>query len=164
MASSVTIGGHGTRVKGLDKLLRRLKKLPELAKAELAKGLDASADDLVTNIKAIAPVSDLEPHPGALKASVHKTAGRHELSRFVIVDAKDAKGRGYAPHVEFGHMVGKRPSGDGVRKRGKITGDTRAHVRAEPFFYPAIKRRKPAIRSRMSRAGSKAVQASGPSD
>ena len=137
----LTIGGHGTAVKGLDGVLDRLNKIPGVVKVQIAAAVDGAADQLVGDIKAIAPASDLEARAGDLRDSVHKTPGRHELSRLVVVDAKDAHGHGFAPHVEFGHKT----KGGG-------------HAAPEPFFYPSVRRAKPKLRAKVGRAASKALK------
>ena len=103
-------------------------------RAELQKG----ADELVADIQARAPVSELEGHPGELRESVHKEDGRHDLSVVVVEDAGEAEGRGYSRFVEFGHK--KKDGG---------------YVAEVPHFWPAVRenRRKiiAAIRAGMRR-------------
>ena len=73
-------------------------------------------------IRERAPVSELEARPGDLRESVHKAAGRHDLSILVVEDAVDEKGHPYPAHVEYGHKT----------KDG-------GHVAAIPHFWPAVK-------------------------
>jgi len=143
----VTSQGGAGRIQGLDKLLARLDAIPENARKRLAEALDKSADDLVQNMKAIAPVAPkVAPGrpAGELREHIHKAPGRHELSVDVISDAQDAEGRGYAAHVEFGHKFSHG-----------------GHAPPEPSFFPSIRRRKASIRSRLSRATSQAIKESG---
>ena len=97
--------------------------------------LDRGADQMVDAIKAAAPVSELEAHPGDLRESVHKENGRHDLSILVVEDARDAKGDVYPAHVEYGH---KTKSG--------------GHVAAQPHFWPAVKAGRRKIISGIRRA------------
>lgn len=118
-----------TRVLGLDRLKRRLAKLPARMKAEVKAALDKSADELVAFQQRQVPVDD-----GDLRDSIRKQDGRHELE--VIVSAGDEKAF-YAAMVEFGT----------------------SKTVAQPYFfgpYRALRRR---IKSRTSRAVRKAVRA-----
>ena len=143
MASRIRIGGvaPGT-VGGIQQFLEKLATIPDGLVASINADLNAGADELVGRIQEIAPVDAMEAHPGELRDSVHKEAGRHDLSVLVVEDAKDAKGRGYAPHVEYGH---KTPNGK--------------HVAAKPHFWPSVRVSKRQIRSRISRSVSRAVKA-----
>lgn len=106
-------------VRGLQGWLDLLEDMSETLKAEVKTALDANAADLCEGIKSAAPVSEFDTHPGQLKDSVHVIDGRHELQRYVVIDAKDAKGEYYAAHVEFGYLT---PDGK--------------HVPAHPFAFP----------------------------
>ena len=142
-SSAIRIGGVAAgSVQGLQAYQDRLLALPNGLVAAIHADLNAGADELVGRIQEIAPVDALEAHPGELRDSVHKEDGRHDLSVLVVEDAKDAKGHGYAPHVEYGH---KTPNGK--------------HVAAKPHFWPAVRVAKKQIRSRISRSVSKAVKA-----
>jgi hypothetical protein len=148
--ASLVVGGHGTSVKGLDQLIARINRIaPNIRARVMAEGVDPAADDLVENIKMITPTSEMEDHPDHLKESVHKEDGRHELSRLVVVDAKDKQGRPIAPPVEFGHMS-HDVFGHHV--------DVAIHVPPKPFFYPTIRRRKKVLSRMVARAMSKAVK------
>ena len=123
MASAIRIGGvAGGSVAGAAAYQKRLADMPQKIIADTRAALDTGADQLVERIAHIAPVSELEAHPGELRASVHKEDGRHDLSVRVVEDAKDAHGRGYAAHVEYGH---KTPDG--------------SHVAAVPHFWPSVR-------------------------
>lgn len=67
--------------------------------------IDKSADEFVATVQPLIPVSDLDPHPGALQASVRKIEGSSRLAKKVIADAKDDRGREYGGHAELGHMA-----------------------------------------------------------
>ena len=121
--------------------MERIAALDPATIAAIQPALDQSADELVDSIKSIAPVSELEMHPGELRDSTHKEAGSTSLSVNVVVDAKDAKGHGFAPHVEFGHKT----------KDGK-------HVAAVPFFFPSVRVGKKKLSGRISRAMGVAIK------
>lgn len=106
-------------VRGLAGWLALLEQIPEDVKVAMEAALDESADELSEAIKRVAPVSELDPHPGALRDSIHVEKGRHDLQRYVVIDAADAKGNFYAAHVEFGYRT----------KNGQ-------HVPGRPFAFP----------------------------
>lgn len=141
------IGAQGAarRVKGLDKLLTKLAYIPQVAQERMRVAVNESADELVDAIRNAAPSSVLEPHPGALKASVHKEDGLHDLAVVVVADARDEHGNPYAAHVEFGH----RMPGSSV------------HVPAHPFFYPTLARLKGRISRRMQQAITDSIRDAG---
>jgi len=129
-------------VKGSAELQRRIAALPAEMIAHLKPAVERGANDMAGKLRSIAPVSDLEGHPGELKASIHTEPGRHELSVAVIVDARDAAGKAYPAHVEYGH-----------RTKGGV------HVPAVRFFWVTYNVLKKRIRARMARAVTAAAKA-----
>lgn len=128
-------------IEGLERLRRRLDAMPAKARAAAVKMVNKSADELVAQMKAIAPVSQ-DKNPGELRDSVRKEEGRlGDVSAVVLADAKDDKGRPYAARVELGHMAR-----DG------------SHVPAEPFFYPVVRVNRARIKRRLARAISKGLR------
>lgn len=134
----------------LQRLLERLGKIPAAVREAVKAELNAAADELVQDMKAICPES---PHfggkPGDLKESIHAQEGRTELSVQVLADAKDEKGRYYGAHVEFGHRV--HPTAHAILHGATL------HVPPKPFFYPSLSRRRPNFSRRISRAARKAI-------
>lgn len=129
-------------VKGVDKLIASLKQLGPAVAAALKEEADREADQFVDALKSVAPVApEFERHPGEMRDSIHKEAGRSEISAKVVVDAKDANGRYYAAHVEFGHKF----------KDG-------SHAHAKPFFFPVYRLAKPKLKKQMNAAIKKAVR------
>ena len=116
-------------VQGLDALKAKIAKIPQAARAELAKELDRSANDIASLARGLAPMDH-----GALKNSIHVEPGRTELSRKVIAGDEIAY---YARWVEFGH----------------------GHAKARPFFFPAYRALRRAIKVRIGRAYTKAAKA-----
>jgi hypothetical protein len=145
-------------MKGLDKYLAKLDRLREVTLAPLREALNDGADQLVADMKAICPTSDLEPHPGALREAIHKQDGGTPLSVAIVDNAKDLKGDYYAAHVEFGHYAGARPKGVS-HKRGDDQSGGRKHVAAKPFFFPSFHRARKKFRAKISRAMTKGVKA-----
>ena len=128
-------------IEGLERLRRRLDAMPAKARAAAVKMVNKSADELVAQMKAIAPVSQ-DKNPGELRDSVRKEEGRlGDVSAVVLADVRDDKGRPYAARVELGHMA---PGG--------------SQVPAEPFFYPVVRVNRARIKRRLARAISKGLR------
>lgn len=113
---------------GLKELQAKLAKMPERAKAEMAKELDRGANEIAALARGLAPVKS-----GTLKASIQVEKGRHELSRKVVAGGGDAF---YARFVEFGH----------------------GHAKPRPFFFPAYRALRKSIKNRLARACTKAAK------
>ena len=136
MASGIRIGGAAPgSVAGAAEFQAFLRGYPQKVISDTRQLLDEGADELVEAIQERAPVSELEAHPGDLKASVHKVDGRHDLSVLVVEDAKDAKGEAYPAHVEYGHRT----------KDG-------GHVAPIPHFWPAVRANRGALTRAIARA------------
>ena len=129
-------------VRNLGTVLQRIARVPTAVKRALESQLDKEADDLVSAIKANAPVAPQDSTPGQLRNSVHKEPGRRELMRRVIADAKDKDGHVYASNVEHGHRT-----------------ESGSHVAGVPFFFPTYRARRAGIRRRMSKAARDAIKA-----
>jgi HK97 gp10 family phage protein len=124
-------------IEGLERLRRRFDAMPAKARAAAVKMVNKSADELVAQMKAIAPRDK-----GNLRDSVRKEEGRlGDVSAVVLADAKDERGRPYAARVELGHMA---PDG--------------SQVPAEPFFYPVVRVNRARIKRRLARAISKGLR------
>jgi HK97 gp10 family phage protein len=161
-------------VKGLDRLKRQLRALyPQQIEAS-AEALDEGATEMADAIRRAAP-----KRHGALQKSVGQaltgqvpagaklaaqdaTAGQAlkasaRLSRTVYAGDDEAY---YARWVEFG--TAERGPGVYRDKKGKRrnAGAEGHHATpAEPFFFPTVRALKRRVKSRMTRAGSKAAKA-----
>ena len=125
---------------------KHIADIPAAIVEEVQAVLGQSADTMVHEMQAIAPVAhEFEKTAGELRDSIHKGPGRHDLAVQVIIDATDKDGHYYAAHVEFGHKT----------KGGE-------HVPPKPFVYPTIHRLSPEltrnVRLAMSRAIRRAVK------
>ncbi|WP_181172047.1 HK97-gp10 family putative phage morphogenesis protein [Mesorhizobium sp. B2-4-8] len=128
------------RDNGLADFQRRLAAIPKAVRAGVQPALDASADELVTVQRALAP----RDH-GTLQASI-KWATTGELSR----------------QVTAGGETTTRPARDGQGEYDYALGQefgTR-QTPAQPFFYSGYRLVRKRIRSRIKRAISKSVRAS----
>ena len=124
------------KVEGLERLKRRLARLPAKMKAQVKPAIHQGADELVAMQKRLAPVGKGDPKNGIrLRDSIHKEDGPHELA--VVVIADDPVGKfNNARLQEFG------------------TTDTPA----QPYFYPPYRALRRRIRGRITRAVGKAVR------
>jgi HK97 gp10 family phage protein len=145
------------KVLGLDRLQRKLKALPPVAEAAIRKAMEQSADQIVMQMKRLAPVDD-----GDLQMSISWTWGEAPKgslkigavasktgSMKITIFAGNEKAY-YARFVEFGtapHLAG-----------GKFEGAKIPAIRAQPFFYVAFRAERKRAKSRVSRAITKAAK------
>ncbi|EKF39948.1 HK97 family phage protein [Nitratireductor indicus C115] len=139
-------------VKGAAALERRLAKLvPEAIENRVRQAVEAAAEQVVTDMKALAPVlHDADPRrrPGALRDSIGWTWGSAPKGATVVAESSTGD-RGlkitiyagnseafYARFVEFGTQ--------------KMT--------ARPFFFTAYRGNRRRIRSNITRALNKAIR------
>lgn len=129
-------------IEGIERLQARFARMTPKVRAAAKKAVRKNAALLVREMKAIAPVSMDGDHPGRLRDSIHAEEGRlGDVSAVVIADAKDEKGRPYAPPVELGHAA-----------------EDGSQVPAEPFFYTTVRRRRKRIKRSIAGAISKAIK------
>jgi len=128
---------------GLEAVTARFAALPAAMKLAVETRLASEAAELVAAMKRAAPVGVApEPHPGALRDSIHATRSpKRPVAYTITADARDAAGRPYGAWVEFGHAA---PGGK--------------HVPAHPFFWPTYHAHRRLLRSRLSRAGKAAAK------
>ena len=144
-----------TKVIGLDKLRRKMIALPKAIEAEIRKAMETGAEEMVAMARRLAPVDD-----GDLRESIGWTWGEAPKGSMVI-----AKGGStgmtitvyagnseafYARWVEFGTVT--HPQG------GKFGGTRHPGTTAQPFFFPAWRATRKRVKSRTSRAVSKAAK------
>lgn len=146
----VGVQGAAGNAKTLAKIQDKLARLPDVVVAQVRQALSEGCDGLVEEMKAIAPASELEPHPGALKDAIKKETGRHTLSFDVTCNPVGVDGQLYGAHVEFGHVL-KGGEGNHLAASAK-------HVPAEPFFFPAFRHKSKEIKRRVRVATSKAIK------
>jgi HK97 gp10 family phage protein len=138
----------GATIQGLDKLRAKLRAMPAEVKAEVEAVLIASAEEVASTARALAPVDDGDLQdsirvtgPGE-STPLYSSGGRQSVGELTAkITAGNGKVR-YAHHVEFGH--GGKGSPDGAKPR--------------PFFWPAYRSKKKRIRNRIARAIGKAAR------
>ncbi len=168
------------KMSGLDKLNRKLYRLPQAAKDELAKAMEAGAKEIVALAKTLVPVGKSPPtyagsnNPNALKNSINWTWGEAPKGSIVLgtirpsgnSKADDLKitiyagddEAFYARWVEFGtrsHGIDAKANNPGGMSRGQ--NNFGRHVdhpgaKATPFFFPAYRASRKRVRARLSKA------------
>lgn len=158
-----------TRILGLQGLRKKLRALPEAARIEIAAAMEAGAAEVVTLAKSLAPVES-----GDLQNSIGWTWGEPPKGSIVISRSRPVKNAGdmritiyagddkafYARWVEFGtaaHSLAKSADRSS-RRRANLPGRQHPGARAKPFFYPAYRATRKKLRSRVSRAVTKAAK------
>ena len=113
----------------------RLAAIPDRVREAMKAEIARAADQGVIDAKRFVPVN--EPTAPHIRDTIHRKPGRHDLSVVVSVGGPSAP---YAAPLEFGHMT-----------KG-------AHVRARPFFFPAMAKARRRLRARLARAIRKALR------
>ncbi len=124
------------RVRGVDNLKKKLKRLPPKAKRYIARANEDNADEFAGLLERTIPRGD--EAGGHLADTLRKSRGRTETAVRVSVGDEQHP---YPLHLEAGH---KTPGG--------------GHVAGKPFWWPAKRRLKKKLASRATRALTKAVK------
>lgn len=151
-----------TKIKGLDRLNRKLAKLPAVAKQMIRQAMEAKANEIVAMMKNLVPVDDgtlrdsigwtwgKAPKGSLTLASVQAT-GDSDMTLTIYAGNKDAF---YARWVEFG--TARHENG------GLFAGSIHPGTTAQPFFFVswrANKRRTVRAVRKASRDAAKKVAA-----
>ena len=146
-------------IKGLASLNRKLKRLPDLARQEIAAAMESVADQVVALAKSLAPVRD-----GDLQRSIAWTYGDAPTGAIVLGKVKGRRREGslaitiyagndqafYARWIEFGTSP--------HTNAGLYAGSEHPGTAAQPFFYPAWRASRKSAKSRISRAINKSAK------
>ncbi len=150
------------KIERKDRLRAKLLALPKEVRAEMKKALREGAEELVAMQKRLVQVDS-----GALRDSIGYTFGKYQAENSnvrgvsasaglddpdlsVTVHAGNAKAY-YAAFVEFGTEPHSQP-------RNKRIGRFHPGSAARPFFFPSYRALKKRIRSRVTRATTKAAK------
>lgn len=140
-----------------DKLVRKLKKLPDVAEKRIRAAMEQSADQIVMMMKSLAPVDS-----GDLQMSISWTYGDAPKGSLKIGQIKSREGNiritiyaggGDAFHarwIEFGHAA--------YTAGGKFAGAKVPATPAQPFFYVSYRSQRRSTKSRVSRAITRAAK------
>jgi HK97 gp10 family phage protein len=150
-----------TKIEGVDKLKRKMAAFPQLARQEIAKAMEQSAEEIVRLARSLAPFDDGDLQrsigwtwgdapAGSIKLGTVRQEGKGAGNLAITIYAGNATAF-YARWVEFGtsaHVNG-----------GRFTGTQHPGTRAQPFFFPAYRALRKRVRSRTTRAIRKAARA-----
>ena len=151
-----------TKIEGLDRLKRKLAKLPAVAKQMIRQAMEAKANEIVAMMKNLVPVDDgtlrdsigwtwgKAPKGSLTLASVQAT-GDNDMTLTIYAGNKEAF---YASWVEFG--TARHENG------GLFAGSIHPGTTAQPFFFVswrANKRRTVRAVRKASRDAAKKVAA-----
>lgn len=148
------------RIKGRERLLRKLRKLPAVARSEIKQAIAQSADELVATQKALASSRQVaesihqvwgdKPEGGVsgmLVSADGVVQGDPDLTVWIVAGSSAAY---WARWEEFG--TAPHPQG------GLFRGTMHPGTRARPFFYPPYRMMKKKMKSRISRAHTRAAK------
>jgi len=139
------------KILNLARFKRKLSRLPKVAKGEIRKGLETSAEEVVDLMKRMVPVDQ-----GKLRASIGWTWGAPPDGSFVF--SKVVGDAGLAITIYAGSnetfVDGKNVDYQNafLQEFGTVK------MRANPFFRPAWRFNRKRARSRVSRAMGKAAR------
>ncbi|MGP4691618.1 HK97-gp10 family putative phage morphogenesis protein [Agrobacterium cavarae] len=151
-----------TKIQGLDRLNRKLDRLPQVAKQMIRQAMEAKANEIVATMKNLAPVDDGtlrdsigwtwgKAPKGSLTLAAVQATGNNDMTLTVYAGNKEAF---YARWVEFG--TARHENG------GLFAGTIHPGTTAQPFFFVswrANKRRTVRAVRKASRDAAKKVAA-----
>jgi HK97 gp10 family phage protein len=129
------------KIQGADRLKRKLRVLPKIAREEIRKALAQGAEEIADLARRLVPVDE-----GDLRASIGWTFGRPPKGSRIL---GQAKGNGIAATIYAG-------SSEAFYSRWVEFGTVK--MRARPYFYPAYRLGRKRAKSRISRAMTKAAK------
>lgn len=140
------------KIKNLDRLKRKLKRLPVIAREEIRAGLEASATEIVDLMKRMVPIKE-----GKLEASIGWTWGAPPDGASVFTQA--AGDAGLVITIYAGDRSTIVTNSRGVEFQNAFLQEFgTARMKANPFFRPAWRLNRRRARSRVSRAIGKAAR------
>lgn len=147
-----------TRILGLDRLKKKLRRFPSVVEAEIRAAMEVSANEIVALAKSLAPADS-----GTLRNSIAWTYGDAPQGSIVLGKVKGSQSGNlkitvyaggpdayYARFIEFGtapHING-----------GRFAGSANPGTAAQPFFYPAYRATRKRAKGRVTRAVNKAAK------
>jgi len=147
-----------SKLEGRARLLAKMAALPAEVRSAIKQALAEGADEITDMQKRLAPVKSGELRDSIKQtwgggrerySSLNATSGAGDPDLTVRISAGNTKVR-YAHLIEFG----TRPHING----GKFAGTLHPGTRAQPFFYPAYRALKRRVKSRITRATTKAAR------
>jgi HK97 gp10 family phage protein len=138
-------------VDGLDRLHARFGRLAPAIKAELVRTLEAQAEKIVKDMRNLVPVET-----GALRRSINWTWGDAPAGSVSVGQVKGAAYDRIAITIYAGTRDKSLGAGDAFYARFQEFGTRK--MAANPFFFPAYRANRTAVRSAITRAVRKAAK------
>jgi HK97 gp10 family phage protein len=135
-------------ISGLEQLRAKIRALPEAARADIRKAMEQSADEVVAMAKRLVPVDS-----GALRDSIGWTWGEPPKGSFALARSGPP---GEAITIYAGSRDKELGGRDAFYVRWVEFGTVTAT--AHPFFFPSWRALRRRVKSRNSRAVSKAFK------
>lgn len=141
-------------VNGVAALHAKFAAVPELVREEVTKAIAKVCDEIVRDMKALAPVPEMVPAidwawgdapSGAMKVATFKGKEYARVAATIYVRKDPAF---YAHWFEFGTNL----------RVQKTTGRKVGKIKAQPFFWPAVRAGKRTFNSRIRAAVNRAMK------
>jgi len=134
-----------------ERVLRRIRALPDAVRKQVQKDLRRSAEELVAAQKRVAPVKT-----GTLRDSIkwrlgsaRGKTGNTLRDEFTVTIYIDKRARHYAHLVEFGVSAHEN--------KGRFKGTQNPGAPPQPYFFPTYRAQKRRIKGRVRRGLKKAI-------
>ena len=147
----------GTKIIGLDRLNKKLRKLPHAAERRIREAMAQGADEIVALMKSLVPVDS-----GDLRDSIAWTFGERPKYSQAIATVKSADGKLaltiYAGNskVRYAHLVEFATAAH--VNGGMFAGTMHPGTKAQPFFYVSWRALRRRTKSRITRAITKSAK------
>jgi HK97 gp10 family phage protein len=135
-----------TRIQGVDRLKRKLRRFPDAAREEIAKAMEQSANEIVALMKSLVPVDT-----GDAQMSISWTWGDAPKGSMVLGKVRQG-GKG------AGNLVITIFAGGGEAFYARFLEFGTKNMPAHPFFYPAWRALRRRVRGRTTRAINKSAK------
>lgn len=132
------------KILGLARLDRKLKRLPQLAKAEIKAAMEQAAEEMVTTMKSLVAVDS-----GALRDSIGWTWGKAPKGAGIVALAKSSLGGDLTITVYAGNA-------EAFYARWQEFGTV--NTKAQPYFFVAYRAHKKSAKRRIGGAIRKAAK------
>jgi len=142
-------------VDGLDKFNARVAAIPERIRENVQKAMEAAADQIVADMKRLAPKDT-----GELAASIGWTWGEAPAGSMVVGTVGRGTKRRAAAGGQYASMQITIYAGGGKAFHARFQEFGTAKMPANPFFFPVWRARRRGVKSAISGAIRKALRES----
>lgn len=152
-------------VKGKDKMRRRFRRFEKETLKELKKAMKKAADELVREIRALAPLPEIaasvkwkwgDAPEGAYSIATATGGGSYKTLRITVYTDRDDAW--FAHFFEFGTEQRQRKKVGGMFAGQGVKSTSTGQIVAQPFFFPTYRANRSRIKASMNRALVRAVK------